>query len=166
MKTKEQKKQEIEQGKKYFSQSKTIILTDFTGLSANEMNIFRKLVRELGGVFFVMKKRLLRLVLKENDIDFDTKKLEGQTGVIFSPKDSLETSKLVYNFAKSYKAKKIFKILGGWEIEDKKFLESKDIEMLGQLPSREELLGKLVFMFTVPLKKLVFVLNEKVKKSS
>lgn len=165
MKTKEEKKKQIEDGNRYFKSNKTLILTDFTGLNANELNSFRKLVKELGGIFFVMKKRLLGLVLKQNDINFDIKSLEGQTGVVFSPKDSLETAKVVYNFAKAYKAKKIFKILGGWETESKKFLDTKEVELLGQLPSKEELLGQLVFMLTIPLKKLVFVLNEKVKKS-
>ncbi|MCL4399665.1 50S ribosomal protein L10 [Patescibacteria group bacterium] len=165
MKTKAQKKEQIETGKEKIGKSETIVFTDFTGLSANELNGFRKLIRELGGVMVVMKKRLLTLALKEKGIEFDAKKLAGQTGVVFSPKNSVETANVVYKFGKTFKSKKIFNILGGFDLNDKRFMDSAEVETLGQLPSREVLLGQLAFMLTVPIKKVLFVLNEKAKQS-
>ncbi len=164
MKTKIQKKEQIETGKKEFDKSETVVFTDFTGLSANDLNGFRKAVRALGGIMIVMKKRLLSLTLKEKGIDFDAKKLEGQVGVVFSPKDSVETANAVYKFGKPFKAKKIFNILGGFDIKGKRFMEKVEVEMLGQLPGREVLLGQLAFMLTVPIKKVLFILNEKTKQ--
>ncbi len=164
MKTKAQKKEQIETGKSEFDKSETVVFTDFTGLSANDLNVFRKLIRGLGGVMVVMKKRLLTLSLKEKGIDFDAKKLEGQVGVVFSPKDSVETANVVYQFGKPFKTKNIFKILGGFEVKGKRFMEKAEVETLGQLPSREVLLGQLAFMLTVPIKKVLFVLNEKAKQ--
>ncbi|MCL4392299.1 50S ribosomal protein L10 [Patescibacteria group bacterium] len=164
MKTKAQKKEQIETGKGELDKSETVVFTDFTGLSANDLNVFRKLVRGLGGVMVVMKKRLLTLALKEKGIDFDAKKLEGQVGVVFSPKDSVETANVVYQFGKPFRAKNIFNILGGFEVKGKRFMEKAEVETLGQLPSREVLLGQLAFMLTVPIKKVLFVLNEKAKQ--
>jgi large subunit ribosomal protein L10 len=164
MKTKAQKKEQIETGKGEFDKSETIVFADFTGLSANDLNVFRKLVRGLGGVMVVMKKRLLTLMFKEKDINFDAKKLEGQVGVVFSPKDSVETANVVYQFGKPFKTKNIFNILGGFEVKGKRFMEKAEVETLGQLPSREVLLGQLAFMLTVPIKKVLFVLNEKAKQ--
>ncbi len=164
MKTKAQKKEQIETGTKELEKSETVVFTDFTGLTANDLNGFRRLVREIGGVMIVMKKRLLTLALKEKGIDFDAKKLNGQVGVVFSPKDSVETANTVYKFGKPFKTKKIFNILGGFDLKDKRFMESAEVETLGQLPSREALLGQLAFMLTVPIKKVLFVLNEKAKR--
>lgn len=166
MKTKTQKKEQIETGKKELDKSETVVFTDFTGLSANDLNGFRKTVRGLGGVMVVMKKRLLSLTLKDKGIDFDAKKLQGQVGVVFSPKDSVETASAVYKFGKPFRAKKIFNILGGFEMKDKRFMEKAEVDMLGQLPGREVLLGQLAFMLTVPIKKVLFVLNEKAKQTN
>lgn len=164
MKTKQQKKEQIKSGEEKIGKSETVVITDFTGLSANDLNTFRRAVRGLGGVMMVMKKRLLKLSLAAKGIEIDTKKLEGQAGVVFSPKDVVETSGVVYNFGKPFAKKNIFKIIGGFDIKAKQFIEGAEIKKIGQLPSREVLLGQLAFMLTVPIKKLLFVVNEKSKK--
>lgn len=163
-KTKEQKKEQIKIGGETLAKSETVVVADFTGLSANELNAFRRAVRALGGVVVVMKKRLLKLAFAEKGIEFDPKKFAGQAGVVFSPKDIVETSGVVYNFGKPFAKKSIFKILGGFEVKAKKFFEGSEIKQLGQLPTREVLLGQLAFMLTLPIKKLLFVMNEKTKK--
>lgn len=164
MKTKTQKTEHIKEGEQELAKSETVVVTNFTGLSANDMNAFRKAVRGLGGVVMVMKKRLLKLVFAEKGLEFDPKKFEGQASVVFSPKDMVETAGVVYKFGKPFARKEIFKILGGFEVKAKKFLEGIEVKQIGQLPSREILLGQLAFMLTVPIKKLLFVLNEKTKK--
>lgn len=164
MKTKEQKEEQIESGKKEFDKSETVVFADFTGLTATELNGFRRLVRDLGGVMMVIKKRMLTLILKDKGIEFDAKKLQGQVGVVFSPKDAVETANVVYKFGKPFRPKNIFNILGGFELKDKKFMDKTEVEILGQLPSRDVLLGQLAFMLTVPIKKVLFVLNEKAKQ--
>lgn len=164
MKTKAQKKEQIEAGEREIAKSETVVLADFTGLSANELNAFRRAVRGLGGVLIVMKKRLLKLAFAKKGIELDTKKLEGQAGVVFSPKDVVETSGVVYNFGKPFAKKNIFKILGGFDVKAKKFIEGSEIKKIGQLPPKEVLLGQLAFLLTVPIKKLLFVVNEKSKK--
>ncbi|MGC9610724.1 MAG: 50S ribosomal protein L10 [Minisyncoccia bacterium] len=164
MKTKQQKKEQIKAGEEKIAKSEIVVITDFTGLSANELNAFRRAVRGLGGVMMVMKKRLLKLAFAAKGIEIDTKKLDGQAGVVFSPKDIVETSGVVYNFGKPFAKKSIFKILGGFDVKAKKFIEGSEIKQIGQLPSKEVLLGQLAFMLTIPIKKLLFVMNEKGKK--
>jgi large subunit ribosomal protein L10 len=164
MRTKTQKQEDVKKGGEVLAKSETVVVTDFTGLSANELNAFRRTVRALGGVVLVMKKRLLKLAFAEKGLEFDPKKFEGQAGVVFSPKDIIETAGAVYKFSKPFAKKNIFKILGGFEVKAKKFFEGSEIKQLGQLPAREVLLGQLAFMLTVPIKKLLFVMNEKSKK--
>ena len=88
MKTKEQKKEQIKSGEAELAKSETVVVTDFNGLTANDMNAFRKTVRAIGGVVMVMKKRLLKLVFAAKGIEFNPKDFAGQAGVIFLRKIS------------------------------------------------------------------------------
>lgn len=162
-KTKEQKNQAVEQGAENLKSSETVVLVDFTGLSVNKMNDFRKQIRAIGGVFQVVKKRLLKFVFEKGGMEFDPEKFEGQTGVVFSPKDVHETSSAVCKFSKQEKGS--LKILGGFNVKDKTFVESAEILHLGQLPSREVLLGQLVGVLSAPLKMFMYVLSERAKGS-
>ncbi len=165
MKTKAQKQQQVELGQQELGKSETVVITDFTGLSANDLNAFRRAVRGIGGKMVVIKKRLLRLVFQNHGLDFEPKNFAGQTGVVFSPKDMVETAGVVYKFGQTFVTKNLFHISGGFEVKEKKFLDAETVQRYGQLPSREVLLGQLVFMLTVPIKKVLFVLNEKAKRS-
>ena len=164
MKTKLQKKQQIEGGQTELKGSESVVIADFTGLSANDLTAFRRTVRAIGGKMVVVKKRLLKLVLKDQGLDFEPKDFKGQTGVVFSPKDMVETAGAVYKFGKPFAKAETFKITGGYEVKEKKYLDAQTVMRYGQIPSREVLLGQLAFMLTTPIKKLLFVMNEKAKQ--
>lgn len=161
MKTKAQKKAAIESGVRGMEKSETLVLADFTGVPTKELNAFRKTLRAMGAVFTVVKKRLFKLMLKERGITFDPKTLSGQLGVVFSPKDLVETAGITYTFSKG---KEAFKILGGFDLKEKRFVEGAEVVRYGALPSREVLLGQFVGMLTVPLRQFMTVLNERAKK--
>ncbi len=158
-KTKTQKINQVKSGAEELKKNQTVIITDFTGLTANEMNMLRKVISSLGGAFQVIKKRLLKIIFEKEGIKFDPKEFIGQMGVVFSPKDIIETAGSIYNFAKQ--KKDFLKILGGFDMNKKKFIEGADVKRIGQLPSREVLLGQLAQMLTVPIRKFLFVLDQK-----
>ena len=162
-KTKTQKHKAVESGSDSLLKSETVILVDFTGLSVNKLNAFRRTVKEMGGVFQLIKKRLLKFVFEKAGIEFDAKAFAGQTGVLFSPEGLQETASVVYKFGKT--ADKAMKILGGFSVKDKTFIESANVIRFGSLPSREVLLSQLVGMLEMPIKMLMHVLNEKGRKS-
>ncbi|MFH0806781.1 MAG: 50S ribosomal protein L10 [Candidatus Brennerbacteria bacterium] len=171
MKTKAQKKIQIESGVKGIAKSETLVLADFTGVPTSELNAFRKTLRTMGAAFTVVKKRLFKLMLKEGGIEFDPKSLNGQLGVVFSPKDLVETAGATYRFSTRLagamakrEGKEAFKILGGFDLKEKRFIEGADVIRYGALPSREVLLGQLVGMLTVPIRQFMTVMNERAKK--
>lgn len=164
MKTKKQKEEQIKRGSDDLKKNQTIIVTDFTGLGVNNMNSLRKNLRTIEASMSVIKKRLLKIIIEKEGMEFDAKQFEGQAGVIFSPKDIVESSGLVYEFSKQHRDK--FNILGGYEISEKKFLSGDEIRTLGQLPSREVLLTQLVGMLASPIRSFLFVLNEKAKQTT
>ena len=159
MKTKSQKIKDLETAKRKIGESRTIVVADFTGLSVNSMNTLRKSLKSAGIGFAVIKKRLLKIAFSETGIKADPKKFEGQTGVVFSPEGISETSQIIYKFAKQNKNK--FKILGGVEVEENKFLDGGEVEYIGKLPGRDVLIGQLVGMIAAPIKSFLFILNEK-----
>ena len=161
MKKRAEKIQEVEERAKEIAASKTVVLTSFTKLPINELNQLRRMLRQLGAPLRVVKKRLLKRALEKQNITFDYGKGEGQAGVVFSPKDVLETSNIVYGFAKNHET---FAIVGGIDVEKRAFVPAEDILRLGQLPSREALLGQLVGMLTAPIRSFLFVVNEKAKQ--
>jgi len=163
MKTKTQKNKIVEESAHALKKSATVIFADFTGLKVNDLNAFRKSLKAVDIAFKVLKKRLLKIIFEKEGMEFTREKFTGQTGVIFSSKDLVETSNIAYKFSKN---KETFKILGGFDLKEKKFVESEFIKKLGQLPSREVLLTQLAWMLGAPIRNFLFVLNEKAKKRS
>ena len=112
-----------------------------------------KIVEELTEMF---KKQ--KIALKVIGIDYDPKELEGEIGVILGYEDQIAPVKSAVKFGKENKT---FKILKG--ILDGKFLEGKDVLALAKLPSREQLLAKLVWTLNSPIQGFHNVLNANLK---
>ena len=162
MLTRKQKEEIVKNESAKLSEHESLVIADFTGLSVNKVNAFRRSLEEIGASFKVIKKRLLNIVFREKGIELDTRNMDGQTGVVFSGKDMAETAKLVYKFQKENKEK--FRILGGVELAEKKALGGREVEMIGKLPSRDVLLGQLVYMIGSPIRSFMVVLSERGKK--
>lgn len=166
MKTKLQKQEQLKLGEKSIQESRTVVLADFTGLSANDMNGFRRAMRAIGAPVRVIKKRVLKIAFEKSGIPFDLINFAGQAAAAFSTKDLVELSGAVYRFGKPLEKAGSFKILGGYDLEAKTFMSAQDVRKLGQLPSREILLGQLVGMIASPIRSFLSVLDQKSKKSN
>lgn len=164
MKTKKQKQFIIEEGVNYLKNNENLIFIDFTGVSTKKLNELRQILKQNDAYFQVFKKRLFNIVFLKNDLNFPLEKIEGQLGVIFVKKEEKiqEIASIIYKFLKDINN---LKILGGFNLKEKKYLESDFVKLLGSLPSREVLLSQFVFLLTIPIKKFLFILNEKAKRS-
>mgnify|MGYP001593019731 FL=1 len=103
----------------------------------------------------------------------DTKALGTQLGTIFSESDIEKSSSPVYKFfyglggdSKAARQESVKKILGAYDLKKKNFIESKDVVFIGQLPSREVLLGQLFGMIAAPISSLLYILKEKSTRST
>lgn len=162
MKTKAQKQKELEKGKKLLNESKFLVFTDFTNVTAENLRRFRRELKGIKANFLVIKKRLLNLLLKEKGIDFDIKTFKFSVGTVFSPVELEKASSSVFKFFKELGVEKD-KILGGYDVEKKSIIEKEQISFLGQLPSREVLLGQLLGTMIGPLRAFLYLLSEKSK---
>lgn len=162
MLTKQQKSQHIEESKKLIKKSRFLTFVDFSGTTVEDIKKLRLILRGLGAKMKVIKKKLLRIALKDNGVDFNPEQFDLQLGTIFSDKDISEIAGPVYKFSKGLKNTD-FKILGSYNLSEKNFLDAENVKKIGQLPSREVLLEKLARLFTAPIRMFLYALDQKSK---
>jgi len=153
MLTKDRKKAIVKDLSEQISSSKVSIFSDYSGTSVAKMQKLRRELREAGATYKVSKKKLFNLAFKEAGIEADSIGLEGQIGLTIGQQDEISAAKVLNRFAKENKN---FKILRG--VLEKKVITDQEVMALATIPSREELLAKLVGSINAPVSGFVNVL--------
>ena len=156
--TKVQKEKILEDLEEKIAKQKAMIFVDFTGLRVKDFSSLRKKLKAVGEEMKVAKKTLMGIAFKKAKIEIETKKLPGEAALVFGYKDELMPAKIVYQFSRECPN---LKILGGFF--GNKFLETEKIIELAKLPTREELLARLVGSISSPISNLVSVLEANIK---
>lgn len=133
--------------------SKVAIFSDFTGTTVSGMEQLRSDLRKKGATYKVTKKKLIDLAFKNAGIEANSLDLPGQIGLAIGQEDEVSAAKILSQFSKKNKN---FKILRG--VLEKKVISDKEVMALAALPSREELLAKLVGSINAPVSGFVNVL--------
>lgn len=137
---------------KNVSDSKSIILTEYAGLTVKEQTMLRAEADKVDGTFMVTKNNLIRRALEDSSKDLAkdlTPFLQGPTAVIFA-KDPVSGAKVAAKFAEDHEK---LKIKSG--IVDGKVVSYNEIIVLSKLPSREQLLSSLLAQLQAPAQALV-----------
>ncbi len=158
-KTKEQKKEVIRDLNEKIDKQKSMLFVDYKGLKVKELSKLRKNLKKLGGALVVAKKTLMEVVFKNKKVAVDKEKLEGQPAIIFGFEDEIAPAKATYEFSKKTEN---LKILGGYL--ENKFMGAEEMITLAQLPSRKELLAKMVGSISAPMSGFVGVLQGNSRK--
>lgn len=155
-KTKEQKAQQIKALQVRLSSSKAAVLAEFTGLTMEDLDDVRQKAREQSISFQVVKNTLLTKAAEMAGIkELNVSKIARQLLMATSEDDEIAVSKLIHNLAKSSGNR--VKIYSG--VIDKKIVPLDMIMQLAQLPTREELLARVVGSISAPVSGLVRVLG-------
>ena len=135
----EEKKRVAEELSDRLKGSGTIYLTDFTGLNVKAITEFRSLLREQGVEYRVVKNTLMKRALEGLDLPDLSEHLEGPTALILSESDPVAPAKVVRDFAGEHDDRPVIKIgvVDGLEIG------ADQIEVMADLPSRDQLLGSI-----------------------
>ncbi len=144
MLTRSQKEEIVQKLTNQLADSPAAVFADFKGLSANDMVQAKRDLREAGSSFQVIKKSLLAIALKNNDIELDPKSLDGQIAVAVSP-DEVTSAKLIAKIAKGNEA---VKIVGG--VLEGEILSQDEAVALSKMPSLDELRGQLIGLLQSP----------------
>ena len=165
MLTREQKKQIVRDLREKFRAKRVAVFCNFKGISAQKQRELRRKIKENKGEIFVTKRRLLQRALKEEKIEFP--EITGSVMIGVSD-DEILLPKILYNFSKKKldSKKENLNFIGGISKQDEKYriLSEKELEELAKLPSREELLQKLIWALRAPISNLEFVLKGNFQK--
>ncbi len=157
-KTKAQKTATLQGLGKHIEKQHSILFVDYKGLKVKELLFLRKQLKGLGAKLQVAKKTLLKKALQEKGIGMDVKGMEGQVAVVFAFEDAFSPVQSVAAFART--AEKL-KILGGY-IENQ-VRDSNTMREIAFLPSKEELLGRLVGSIASPMSGFLNVMQGNIK---
>ena len=156
--TKEQKQKVVEKLKENIAKQKAMVFVAVEGLKAAELFDLRKRLKEANCLLSVAKKTLLNIAFKEKKMEFDAEELKGQLALIFGFKDEIMPAKTVYQFSLGNEN---LRILGGFF--ENKFRDAEEIITLAKIPSKEELLAKVVRSISAPIANFVNILQGNIK---
>lgn len=148
----------IEQITGQLENSRLVVLSDYRGMTANEMTEFRKELGKSGVSANIYKNTLARRAFNDLNIEFPADLLQGPTIMISTDTDAVEASKTVVKFSKSNEA---LKIKGG--VLQNAHVDESTINELAKLPGRDELVAKAVGLIKAPLTGLVANLSSPVR---
>lgn len=145
----------VEEAKALIGDNMITIIADYRGLDVSEVTELRAKLREAEGTTCkVIKNTFFKIACNENSVECTEGLLAGPSMFVFSKTDPVFPAKVLVDYAKTNSA---LEIKGG--ILDNKELSADEIKVLASMPSREELLAKLVYMLNYPLQGLVNVLS-------
>ncbi|MCA6072607.1 MAG: 50S ribosomal protein L10 [Endomicrobium sp.] len=135
-----------------FKAMKGLILTEYHGLTVEEISELRSKLRSLGSEYTVVKNTLSEIALKEAGIEAGAN-FSGPTALVIENGDIVSSAKAVFDFAKTHTK---LKVRAGFL--DGKFVDAAVVEQLSALPLREVLLAKILSSMNAPITSFVNVL--------
>lgn len=165
--TKKKKQDLIKQYVQDLQEAKNLVIFKQSGLSVSTDADIRREVRETEWKYNVVRKRLFLRALKEAgypEINLD--QIPGSAVAVYSKWDEYAPLKVINKYSKEFdKDKKIetkFEFLWWWF--DKEWKDAEYVNEMANIPSKEELLSKLVWIFNYPVQSLTSVLDQIAKK--
>lgn len=142
----------------HLSRMQSAVVADFTGLTMQAMEPLRRDARAQDCEYLVVKKTLLKRAATAQGIAVDDALCEGGVSMLFGFSDAVAPARIAKAFVKQHEA---MQVRGGFlrEGDHVRTVSVADVVMLGNLPSRDELIAKAVGSIAAPLRGLVGVLQ-------
>lgn len=135
----------------------SILLIDFTGINVAAETELRRKVAETGGSYRVVKNTLALRAAADTPVAQLKEHFRGPTAVALTQDDPVGLAKVLSGFLKAHPTMS-FKV----GVLDETVISSQEMSALAQMPSRAELLSKVVFLLQAPLRRLVMALQSPV----
>lgn len=164
--TKQQKVALVSQYAGDLGNAKNVVLIKQSGVSVNDSNALRMSLADVWGKFNVIRKRLFLKSLENSGLEMvNHDALDGAVVAVYATEDEYAPMKAIQKFIKDSKKadkKHTIEYVGGWF--DKEWKDGAYVQALATLPSKEELVGKLLFLLKHPVQKFVGTLDAIAKK--
>jgi large subunit ribosomal protein L10 len=151
---KPEKIESVSEVKKFLQDSKSVFVTDYTGLNVADITLLRKNLRDNSVKYLVAKNTLIKIAAQETGFESIMDQLTGQTALAFGFDDPSIPARILYNTFKE-KQRPVIKIF----MVDKKLFAGADIVRLAELPTRDVLLAQVVAAVESPLSSLIMSID-------
>ena len=159
MLTKEQKREQSDKLRNVLSDISTLFLLENTGLNVNDVNVLRSEIRNTEGTYKVVKNSVVKLAVEGTEIEVLTPHMTGPKTLAFTEGDVVALAKVLKTFIKDHPELSIQQAY-----LDGQLLDAKAATKIADLPSKEELLTKLVYMLQSPIRRLAVALNSPIQQ--
>src|SRR5579859_627544 len=158
MKTREQKSQEVQELSTQIGNASNAFLIDFKGITVPQVTELRKQVRETKSGYVVVKNTLALIALKDSPIVAMKEQFTGPTAIAFNASDAVVLAKALTKFAKDVPAVRFKGALLNGQV-----VPADQIQAIASLPSRQELVSKLLYVLQSPIRGLAIVLQANIR---
>lgn len=155
MKTREQKQKDLIALTEQFQKASAAVLVSFSKLTVGKDQELRNQLREVGVKYEVVKNTLARKAAEGTVFEQAAEHFKGVTAIALSEGDPVGLSKAIAKFTKANPDTFTFKV----GIVEGKVVALKDVEAIASLPSKEELISKVMFLINCQAQRLVTVLS-------
>jgi len=152
--------QEVERLKERLERATAVVLADYRGLTANEMVELREKFTKEGLEYRVVKDTLARIAADEAGIEGLSEMFAGPISIALGYEDPAVAFKLSEECRKTYSPR--YELRGG--VFEGALVAETEVKRYALLPSREELLAKLVMMLQSPMRALAVMLKAKIRE--
>jgi large subunit ribosomal protein L10 len=154
MLTKEQKNEQSQLLRENLSGVTTLFLLENHGLKVNDVNVLRSEVRKTDATYKVVKNTVVRLAVEGTEMEGITPFLTGPKVLAYTGGDGVALAKVLKDFIKKHPELRFEQAYLEGQI-----LEAKEAEKIADMPSRDELIAKLVNLLHSPIRRLAVALN-------
>ncbi len=151
----EQKKTIVEEITNHVKDAQCVVLVNYSGLTVEQDTILRREFREAGIVYKVYKNTMMNFAFKGTSCESLTEHLHGTNALAISADDATAPARILSKYAKQYPA---LEMIAG--VVEGNYNDQAGMQALASIPSREELLGKLLGSIQSPISNLARVLNQ------
>ena len=155
MKTRATKQRDLDALTASLANSKSAMVVSFTKLTVNKDQEFRNSLRAAGAQYQVVKNTLARIAVKGTDYEQATDSFKGVTAIAWTENDPVILSKAISKFMKDNAD--IYTFKSG--VVDGKLVDLQQLTTIANLPSKEELISKLLYVLNAQAQRIVTVIN-------
>ena len=154
MKKRSEKQADLDTLKTELAKVSTLILTTFQGITVDNDTKLRRAVQAAGGKYKVVKNTLAERASAGTPAEGVLKDLKGTNSIAFTYNDPVALAKALTKIAKDVPA---FQFKAG--VVEGRVISIAEIQSLANLPSKEELISKVMFLLNAPAQRLAMTLN-------
>ena len=154
MKKRSEKQQDLDNLKTELAKVSTVILTTFQGITVENDTKLRRAVQAAGGKYKVVKNTLAERAGVGTSAEGLLKNLTGTNSIAYTNTDPVALAKALTKVAKDVPA---FQFKSG--VVEGRVVSIAEIQQLASLPSKEELISKIMFLLNAPAQRIAMALN-------